>query len=129
MNGYIVGDVFSPGVQAIRHYSDEVSMLMFSIPLPLTKEKTLTRMVFTFKDYPEGSDERVTAEFLYKHSIGETGDSDTAGFESVDLIVWNNKKYRPKPLLCDGDGPILTWRKYYKQFYAHLDESSPAISG
>jgi hypothetical protein len=31
------------------------------------------------------------------------------GFESVDMIVWNTKKYRHKPLLCsallcDGDG-------------------------
>jgi len=31
--------------------------------------------------------------------------------------VWNNKRYREQPLLCDGDGEILKWRKYFSQFY------------
>jgi len=44
------------------------------------------------------------------------------------LIVWDNKKYRPKPLLCDGDGPILAWRKYFRQFYVDLDENDPAVA-
>jgi len=58
----------------------------------------------------------------------EMSREDSAGFESVDLIVWDNKKYRPKPLLCDGDGPILAWRKYFRQFYVDLDESNPAVA-
>ena len=49
---------------------------------------------------------------------GAVDDEDSAGFESVDLVVWHNKKYRPRPILCDGDGPILMWRKWFRQFYA-----------
>ena len=126
--GYIVGESHGPGVQAVRHSKDGVSMLMFSIPLPVSREMTKTRMVFTFQNYDEGSQERQIAEHLYQHSIGAAEGEDSAGFESVDLIVWDNKKYRPKPLLCDGDGPIMLWRKYYKQFYIDLDTDSPAIA-
>ena len=50
--------------------------------------------------------------------IGAAEGEDSAGFESVDLPIWDNKKYRPQPLLCDGDGPILMWRKWFSQFYA-----------
>ena len=117
MNGYIVGDMHGPGIGIVRHSQDGLFMLMFSIPLPITTELTKTRMVFTFKNYEEGSKERKIVEKLYQHSIGEAEGMESAGFESVDMLIWNNKKYRPKPLLCDGDGPIMLWRDYYKQFY------------
>lgn len=126
-DGYIVGDAYGPGCQAVRHSKDGVSMLMFSTPLPVTSEMTKSRMLFTFKDYEEGSKERKLAEHLYQHSIGAAEGEDSKGFESVDLIVWDNKKYRPKPLLCDGDGPIIQWRKYYKQFYIDLPDT-PAVA-
>ena len=128
MNGYIVGESHGPGAQVVRHSKDGVSMLMFSTPLPVSADHTKTRMHFTFKDYPEDSKERAIAEHLYQHSIGEADGEESKGFESVDLIVWDNKKYRPKPLLCDGDGPITTWREWFKQFYIGLDETNPAVS-
>lgn len=114
----LLGEAHGPGIQVVRHTVGNVTVLMFSTPLPLTMENTLTRMHFTFKDAPEGSEERTIAEHLYQHSIGEAEGEDSAGFEAVDMIVWNNKKYRSKPILCDGDGPIAKWRKYFKQFYA-----------
>lgn len=115
--GYITGQNYGVGVQVVRHNKDGVSMLMFSTPLPITREETRSRMHFTFQDYEAGSKERELAEHLYQHSIGEADGEDPAGFESVDMIIWDNKKYRPEPLLCDGDGPILKWREWYSQFY------------
>lgn len=35
-----------------------------------------------------------------------------------DKPIWEHKIYRPKPVLCDGDGPIAKFRKWYSQFYA-----------
>ena len=128
MSGYIVGEGHGPGVQVVRHSKDGVSMLMFSTPLPVSAEHTKARMSFTFKNYPENSKERQIAEHLYQHSIGAAEGEESKGFESVDLIVWDNKKYRPKPLLCDGDGPIIAWRNYFRQFYVDLDEKNPAIA-
>jgi hypothetical protein len=35
-----------------------------------------------------------------------------------DLPIWENKVYLESPVLCDGDGPIAKYRKWFQQFYA-----------
>ncbi len=117
-NGYIVGKQHGPGISIMHFTQDDVVMTMFATSLPVNKELTRTRMQFTHRRYPEGSTEAKVGQKLYEHSIGSTADEESAGFESVDMIVWDNKKYRPQPLLCDGDGPILLWRQWFMQFYA-----------
>lgn len=116
--GYIVGDNHGPGINIVRHTQGDVTVLMFSTPLPVTRELTLSRMHFTFPDFRPGTPERELAEHVYQHSIGQAEGEDSAGFEAVDMLIWNNKKYRPRPLLCDGDGPIFRFRKWFSQFYA-----------
>jgi len=128
MNGYIYGTGYGPGIVETYHCKDEVKMLMFATPTPVDEEMSRVRMAFTWKKYPDNPENSAIAEHLYHHSIGEAEGEESAGFESVDLIVWDNKKYRPKPLLCDGDGPILKWREYFKQFYVDLDEDDPAVA-
>jgi len=34
-----------------------------------------------------------------------------------DMPIWNNKKDMKIPTLCDGDGPIAKYRKWFSQFY------------
>jgi len=34
-----------------------------------------------------------------------------------DVRIWENKVFRPRPILADGDGPIMKLRKWYAQFY------------
>ncbi len=34
-----------------------------------------------------------------------------------DFPIWENKCYRERPLLCDGDGPIPEFRRWAAQFY------------
>lgn len=34
-----------------------------------------------------------------------------------DFPIWENKAYRDRPLLCDGDGPIPEFRRWASQFY------------
>jgi len=34
-----------------------------------------------------------------------------------DVRIWENKVFRSKPILADGDGPIMKLRKWYAQFY------------
>lgn len=43
-----------------------------------------------------------------------------------DIPIWENKVFRAKPLVCDGDGPIPTWRKWCRQFYSQHDEQMEA---
>jgi hypothetical protein len=34
-----------------------------------------------------------------------------------DIPIWENKVYRHDPMLCDGDGPIMQYRRWARQFY------------
>jgi hypothetical protein len=34
-----------------------------------------------------------------------------------DFQIWENKLYRPNPVLCEGDGPIPEFRRWARQFY------------
>jgi hypothetical protein len=40
-----------------------------------------------------------------------------------DIPIWEHKKYLESPILCDSDGPINRYRKWFRQFY---DELNPA---
>jgi nitrite reductase/ring-hydroxylating ferredoxin subunit len=35
-----------------------------------------------------------------------------------DIPIWENKVFAPRPVLCEGDGPIGRFRNWAKQFYA-----------
>jgi 3-ketosteroid 9alpha-monooxygenase subunit A len=34
-----------------------------------------------------------------------------------DISIWEHKRFRDRPILCDGDGPIMALRRWYAQFY------------
>ncbi|TFG98625.1 MAG: Rieske (2Fe-2S) protein [Myxococcales bacterium] len=34
-----------------------------------------------------------------------------------DFEIWENKLYRPNPILCEEDGPIAEYRRWVRQFY------------
>ena len=34
-----------------------------------------------------------------------------------DIPIWQNKKYLESPILCDGDGPVAKYRRWFSQFY------------
>jgi hypothetical protein len=97
---------------------------MISYTQPVTAEKSRMNMSFRHVDYAAGTPELAASKKVIDHMIGAAEGEESAGFESVDFIVWNNKKYRPNPLLCDGDGPVLQFRKWFKQFYPGSENSS-----
>jgi 3-ketosteroid 9alpha-monooxygenase subunit A len=43
-------------------------------------------------------------------------DNLTLGF-GEDVAIWENKLWRDRPMLCDGDGAIGALRRWYRQFY------------
>ncbi|NNC38086.1 MAG: (2Fe-2S)-binding protein [Acidimicrobiales bacterium] len=45
-----------------------------------------------------------------------------------DKVVWDRQKYMPKPSICDGDGPILPFRKFFAQFYAEWGDDGKNIT-
>ena len=64
------------------------------------------------------------------HSVGEADrDGPRAGVARAvikdicrqldqDKVVWDRQHHVARPLLCDGDGPILAFRDFFSQFYA-----------
>jgi hypothetical protein len=34
-----------------------------------------------------------------------------------DIPIWEHKLYRRQPRLCEGDGPIMAYRRWARQFY------------
>jgi phenylpropionate dioxygenase-like ring-hydroxylating dioxygenase large terminal subunit len=117
--GYVVGEMWGPSAVGTVTFTQEgVSATMFSYTQPVSRERSQMNMSFRHKDYPAGSKELHIAKKLIDHMMHEAEGETSAGFESVDMIIWNNKKYRRNPLLCDGDGPILTFRKWFRQYYA-----------
>lgn len=38
-----------------------------------------------------------------------------------DKVVWDRMRFEPNPVICDGDGPIPHFRKFYSRFYAGGD--------
>ncbi len=46
-----------------------------------------------------------------------------------DEPIWNNKRYTPRPIIVQGDGPVLAFRQAFSRFYdfdAHAPVSSAA---
>lgn len=121
--GYIVGTTWgASGLGTVTFTQEGVSATLFSYSQPIGREETRMNMSFRHQAYPKGSREEAIAHKLIEHMVHEAEGETSAGFESVDMIVWNNKKYRHKPLLCDGDGPILQFRKWFRQYYVASPE-------
>jgi phenylpropionate dioxygenase-like ring-hydroxylating dioxygenase large terminal subunit len=46
-----------------------------------------------------------------------------------DKRIWDNKAFVERPILCQGDGEIDRWRRFYSQFYAaDADASAATVS-
>ena len=43
-----------------------------------------------------------------------------------DVQIWENKIYLDRPILCDGDGPIGEFRRWYSQFYTPRNKTADA---
>ena len=41
-----------------------------------------------------------------------------------DIPIWENKVCRPRPVLCDADGPIARFRSWARQFEARADATT-----
>ena len=111
-----------PGYQVIR-YRREVDLLLLFIMSPITSDKTMLRLAFTHQKYKRNSIKLNAVKNLMAEKLGTHGK--LTGIHA-DLSIWNNKIYRERPLLCDGDGPILQFREWFKQFYAGSKPSGEA---
>ena len=81
---------------------------------PIDEDRVKCRFAFT---QPKVDGEVITGGVngaIIKNIVGQLEE---------DKPIWENKIYRPLPVLCDGDGPIAKFRKWYSQFYVNWDSS------
>lgn len=77
---------------------------------PIDAETTWVRMAVIAKVGRTPSPERRAEieRYVAEHAV----------FAEADFPIWENKAYRERPLLCDGDGPIADYRRWAARFYS-----------
>jgi 3-ketosteroid 9alpha-monooxygenase subunit A len=77
---------------------------------PIDEQRCEARFAFTHQRYPEDSAQYKMVREGIASTIGQRG-------MDGDVPIWHNKFHLRNPILCDGDGPIMRFRKYFAQFY------------
>ncbi|MFL9945903.1 Rieske 2Fe-2S domain-containing protein [Paraburkholderia agricolaris] len=103
-----------PGLQVVR-MERHVKLIMLITITPAEAEMTRLRFTFLHPDYQHDTVRQAMLEDLIEEQIGWCGPY--AGV-LADLPIWDNKIYLRTPLLCDGDGKIMEFRRWFAQFYA-----------
>lgn len=96
-----------PG-QTIQRITRAFEVVMMGTITPIDTQHVHLRFVFTMPN---------SQTDMNKVLAQATQDNIATGVEQ-DIPIWTNKRYVEDPLLCDGDGPIAKYRKWFRQFYA-----------
>jgi nitrite reductase/ring-hydroxylating ferredoxin subunit len=100
----------------VTRFQGVVETLLMITGIPLDDELHRTTIRYKVKKIP-GNDAATAG--VAKAFIAEL-----ARQYSQDIPIWENKRFLPRPALCDGDGPIGMIRKYYSLFAP--EASAPA---
>jgi 3-ketosteroid 9alpha-monooxygenase subunit A len=100
-----------PG-QTSNRFTGAIETLLMGVVTPIDDQSLELRFLFT---QPKLLDEgkKMLAEGVKYNLIDQVQN---------DIPIWEHKVYLESPTLCDGDGPIHQYRKWFRQFYA---ESAP----
>lgn len=108
-DGVVAGEIHTvnvgPGQTWTRNYG--VDLLVIGLPTPIERDRLLLRFACTvpITSWDTNAD---MAKLIIDYA-----------FEQVeqDIPIWNHKVYIEQPILCDGDGPIARYRRWFEQFY------------
>ncbi len=97
---------FGFSVTTLSGSFDAVTLTMLT---PIDAETTDVRSAFLMKRaaLADPAQARVLRALVDEHARGI----------EQDIPIWEHKRYRDPPLLCDGDGPIAEFRHWASQFY------------
>lgn len=108
IDGQIANYSIGPG-QAWVRFSGISETLLVSGVTPIEHDLVHVRFAFSQPEAQRQGPMARLADALIRDLVKQ--------FEQ-DMVVWENKRYEPEPILCDGDGPIALFRRWYGQFYA-----------
>lgn len=113
MEGTIDVTATGPG-QSITHFTDVTEVIMSQQSTPIDGHTTHLRwQLYHLPDISEG-----------KMRVTKARMRDLVKQVNQDIPIWNNKRFNAEPLLVQGDGPILAYRRQYARYY-QFDEPSP----
>lgn len=105
---------------------------VFATTVTLEKYPVIIRQVYCFTPQNNGEtlirfSMRIKKSSLSKNFLLRWLQVKLIRFQNVKIVlrnfnedkpIWENKLYRAKPVLCDGDGPIMVYRRWAQQFYS-----------
>ena len=107
VNGAIRTFSLGPG-QGSTRFSGICETFLMALTTPVDEENVHVRFAFN-QPKKDGKTQTGGVAAAIIKDICRQLDEDTP--------IWENKIYRPQPILCDGDGPIAKFRKWHSQFY------------
>lgn len=113
---YSVETVQNGAGQKYTRLKGLVELSLLVIATPVEADDVELRFCFTHPPVEPGSAEAQAIEGAIANTCGQSG-------VEGDIPIWHNKIHRVQPFLCDGDGPILKFRRYFEQFYADCPEA------
>lgn len=115
--GQIASESHGFGFGLVR-FSGIVETLLVSSVTPIEGEHVDVRFSFSVKKIGDADTTRGVGRALIADIEKQMGE---------DRPIWEHKVYHPRPVLCDGDGPIGVFRKWCQQFYSFPAE--PGMAG
>lgn len=95
-----------PGM-SFQVFSRAFRTILLGAPTPITAGRMVLRFAFTRP-----------VDVSPQHEILTTGlIAEIVRQVEQDIPIWEHKSYNASPLLCDGDGPIAKYRRWFGQFY------------
>ncbi len=107
VDGQIMNANIGPG-QAWTKFSGISDTLLISGMTPIEHDKVHVRFAFTQPKKEAQGPMAGLARALIRDIIKQ--------FDQ-DKVVWDRQRFVENALLCDGDGPIADFRRWYYQFY------------
>ena len=99
---------YGPGFSRVS-FSGIVDAINIATTTPIDRETTRVRFNFIVRKF---DDERMTS------TVADAFVREINKQVQEDQPIWENKTFIPVPALADTDGPIMQFRKWYRQFYA-----------
>lgn len=106
IQGHLITKNNGPG-QTIQFFRTYFETIMIGTITPIDKQNLHLRFNFS---QPKSStpEQEVICRGVIDNVVFQVGQ---------DIPIWENKKFEANPILCDGDGPINKYRKWFNQFY------------
>ena len=107
VDGGIVSNYEGLGFGTAR-FSGICEALLVLATTPISADRLDVRFSLTIDQSRGASTERGVGRAIIENIIQQFVE---------DIPIWENKRYKPQPVFCDGDGEIAGYRAWASQFY------------